>query len=117
MVIVNHSKTTTMIHTDSHDPAFRYEGLARAAFDNCGKYGDPFRIAAQDVYNSFVPEPTINGKKALSKVISKIITDNPESEYKDALVQLEENVWSAETQKEIITIIDEGIEILKQIQN
>lgn len=106
-----------MIHTDGHDPGFRYEGLARAAFDNCGKYGDPFGIAAQDVYNSFVPEPTLNGRKALSKVISKIITDNSQSEHKDALVQLEEDVWTAETQKEIITIIDKGIEILTQIQN
>ncbi|WCC43997.1 hypothetical protein PJW08_09280 [Tenacibaculum finnmarkense] len=56
-----------MIHTDSHDPAFRYEGLARAAFDNCGKYGDPFKIAAQDVYNSFVPKPTLTRKKSTIK--------------------------------------------------
>lgn len=106
-----------MIHTDSHDLGFRYEGIARAAFDNCGKYGDPFGIAAQEVYNSFVPEPTLYGRKALSKVISKIITDNSESEHKDALVQLKENVWTAETQQEIITVIDNGIEILKQLQN
>ena len=106
-----------MIHTDHHDPAFRYEGLARAAFDNCGKYGDSFGIAAQDVYNSFVPEPTLNGKKALSKVLSKLIVDNSEGEHKDALVELEESVWTSETQQQIITIIDASIDILNQIQD
>lgn len=106
-----------MIHTDSLDPGFRYEGLARAAFGNCDKYGDPFKIAAQDVYKNFVPEPTLNGKKALSKVLSQIITDNLENEHKDALVKLEENVWTSDTQEEIIIIIDESIDILKQIRN
>ncbi|CAL2093253.1 conserved hypothetical protein [Tenacibaculum sp. 190524A05c] len=104
-----------MIHTDHNDPAFRYEGLARVAFDNCEKYGDPFGIAAQDVYNNFVPEPTLNGKKALSKVLSKIIIDNTESEHNDALIQLEESIWSSETQQQIITIIDTSIDILNQI--
>jgi len=105
-----------MLHTDDFDPAMRYEGLARAAFDDCEKFGDPFGIAAQEVYNDFVPHPTLEGKKALSKVISKIIIDHPESQHKDTLIELEEAVWRAGTQEEIIRIIDEAISILKDIR-
>lgn len=106
-----------MIHTDHQDPGFRYEGLARAAFNNCRKYGDPFGIAAQDVYNNFVPTPNLDGKKALSKVLTKLIIDHSESEHKSALVALEENIWTSETQGEIINIVDLAIDILKKIQN
>jgi len=106
-----------MIHTDHLDPAFRFEGLARAAFNNCEKYGDPFNIAAQDIYSSFVPEPTLEGKKALSKILSKLIVDYSESQHKDPLLQLEEKIWIAKSQEQIIAIIDASIYILKHVLN
>lgn len=106
-----------MIHTDSKDPAFRYEGLARAAFNDCHKFGDPFGIAAQDIYNRFVPNPTIEGKRALSIVLVKMIIDNSETAYKETLKKLEKSIWNSETQKEIINIIDEAIEVLNRIKN
>lgn len=105
-----------MIHTDHNDPAFRYEGLACAVFDNCEKYGDPFGIAAQDVFRSFVPTPTLEGKKALSKILSKMITDHSESEHKEELIALEETIWGLETQEGAIKVIDSAIEVLKRIK-
>ncbi|MGS2741055.1 hypothetical protein [Sinomicrobium sp. M5D2P17] len=106
-----------MIHTDDTDPGFRYEGLARAAFNNCKKYNDPFKIAAQEIYGDFVPVPNLDGKKALSKVLVKIIIDYPETKYQDDLLQLEENIWVSKTQDDIIAIIDSTIDILGIIQN
>lgn len=104
-----------MIHTDNSDPAMRYEGLARAAFNNCDKYGDPFGITAQDVYSSFVPKPKLRGKIALSKVLSKIIIDNSNSDFKVDLIEIEKRIWNSKSQKEIREIIDESIEILKKL--
>lgn len=31
-----------ILFEDHQDPAFRFEGLLRAAFGNCEKYGDPW---------------------------------------------------------------------------
>jgi len=52
---------------DHHDPAFRYESLARESFNNCGKWGDPWGFAAQDFYSEFVNEPTTERGKKLSE--------------------------------------------------
>ena len=105
-----------IIFANDIDPAMRYEGLARKAFDDCGKYGDPFGITAQDKYIRFVPEPTIEGKAMLSKVFTKLVINHKDTEYKDALRELEEKIWEAETQEEIIDIIDKGIKIVQKIE-
>lgn len=47
----------------------RYEGLARTAFDNCEKYGDPFSIAARKVYSKYVEVPKTEGNRNLSIVL------------------------------------------------
>lgn len=99
---------------DGHtDPAFRFESLLRAIFDDCGKYGDPWGYAAQDVYNSFVPEPTLYGKRALSTGLTKLIYDNREHENIQTLIEHEDLIWSANTQEEIVKIIDDSIDWLK----
>jgi len=104
-----------MIHTDSINPAFRYEGLARAAF-KCTKFGDPFGYACQDHYGShFVEEITFEGRRALSTIFIKLIIDNSSSNHVDELKKLDNRVWEAQSQKEIINIIDKGIEILKKL--
>ncbi|MEQ8684228.1 MAG: hypothetical protein RIF36_00415 [Imperialibacter sp.] len=104
------------IFIDDDDPAFRYEGLVRAAFDNCGKYGDPFKYAAQEVYDNFVGEITLRGRRALSTALIKLIVDNPENKAIDGLKSLENDVWEAKEQQDIIKIIDEAIEILKRLE-
>lgn len=92
--------------------SFMYEGLARAVFDNCNKYGDPFGLAAQDIYNNeFVPAPTVKGKRALSTVIIKMIIDHPNSEEVKVLRKIDDALWSASSQEEAINIIEQCIEI------
>lgn len=93
------------------NPAFKYEGLARAAFNNCGKYGDPWGYAAQDVFSNFVPEPNQRGRRALSTIIIKIIIDNSDKKETEDLKKLEEQVWSATNQRQIIDIIDNAIKV------
>lgn len=100
---------------DNHpDPGFRFESLLRAIFDDCGKYGDPWGYAAQDVYNDFVPEPTLTGKRALSTGLCKLIYDNKEHPEIKRIIELEDSIWPAKTQEEIVTIIDSSIEWLKE---
>jgi hypothetical protein len=94
-----------ILFNDDYDIGMRYEGLARFAFDNCGKYDDPWGYCAQERYNSFVPTPSFTGKRALTTVIIKLIINNPDNEHTDKLKELEESVWQAETQESIIEII------------
>ena len=87
----------------------RYEGLARYAFDNCQKYGDPWSYCAQDRYVNFVREPNLVGKRALPTILIKLILNNPDNEYTHRLKELEENVWEINSQKDVVTIVDECI--------
>ncbi|WP_017732753.1 hypothetical protein [Nafulsella turpanensis] len=106
-----------MIHTDHIDPSLRYEALARSAFNNCSKGGDPFGYALQEEYdNFFVEAPNLRGKRALSTVLIKLIIDNSGTDFAERLIGLEESVWNSETQDDIIHIIDKGIEVLKMIK-
>jgi len=105
-----------ILFKDEKDVAMRYEGLARAAFNNCIKYGDPWGYAAQDRYADFVPTPTLTGRRALSTILIKLIIDNTQSPYLEGLRLLEEKVWSTETQEDIIDIINKAIEIVVLIQ-
>jgi len=101
---------------NDHNPAMRFEGLARAAFNDCGKWNDPFGYAAQDRYVNFVPSPNLIGKRALSTIFIKLIIDNTQSPFIERLKELEDLIWATETQSEIIKIIDEGITILNKIR-
>lgn len=102
-----------LIHDESQDPGFRFESLLRAIFDDCNKYGDPWEYAAQDVYNSFVPEPTLKGRRALSTGLTKLIYDYRDNENIQAIIDLEEQIWPSTTQNEIVKIIDDSIDWIK----
>ena len=105
-----------MILFENHtDPAFRYEGLVRTVFNDCKKYGDPWSYAAQDFYANFVNTPNQEGKRALATVIIKIIIDHPQSEQVEQLKLLEDSVWEAKSQDDIITIINKAIDICGQL--
>lgn len=108
------TKTKIMIHTDSHDPAFRFEGLLREAFQ-CGKGQDPFGNAMQERFSCFVGSITEEGRRALSTAFVKLVLDYPDS--KDDFIKLDDKVWKASTQDDIIDIIDQGIKILKRIKS
>jgi hypothetical protein len=104
-----------ILFEDDFDPAMRYEGLARFAFDNCARNEDPWGYSRQDIFGGFVPVPTINGKRALSAILNKLIWDKRQyDELKDQLLKLEETIWEAKTQEEIIRIIDYTIQLLKE---
>ncbi len=103
-----------ILYGDDYDPAMRYEGLARAVF-KCGKWKDPWGYAAQDCFTQFVPSMSLEGKRALSTIIIKIILDFPEIEEKNDLKKLEDTVWDSNSQDQAIDIIDKTIEIYNSV--
>lgn len=97
-----------------HDPAMRFESLVRHAFD-CSKMADPWGYAGQEVYNNFVPTPNLRGKRALSTTLIKLALDSKDA-LREGFIELEEAVWKAETQQEIITVIDKAIAIIEDTE-
>lgn len=95
-----------------HDPAFRYEDLARFAFDNCTKYGDPWHYAAQEVYTQFTGEIDLKGKKILATILNKLIFDYKDNPICQDLLTIEETIWEAKTQEDVIKIINKTIAVL-----
>ncbi len=83
------------------DPGFLFEALGRAAF-KCKKEGDPYHFAKQEVYDNFVGEITIRGKRALSSFLQKIINDNypilKQSNEIISLIELEDNIWEIQNE-------------------
>lgn len=100
-------------NSDNIDPAFRYEGLARFAFENCSKYGDPWHYAAQEVYANFVPAIELKGQRVLSTILNKLIFDNRNSNFFKDLIDIENLVWTATSQQDAIKIIDKTIKVLQ----
>jgi hypothetical protein len=102
-----------IITGNESDPAFRYESLARFAFGNCYKYGDPWKCAKQEFYINFIP-PNIVGKRGLSRALCKLIFDYRDKTSLEELKKLEDSIWIAKTQDEIIDIIDKTIEWIEK---
>ena len=56
------------------DIAMIYEDIARFAFNDCSKYGDPWKISAQEVHNAFCDITRNNeAKENLHKVFVGLI--------------------------------------------
>lgn len=102
-------------NSENLDPAFRYEALARFAFDNCYKYGDPWKYAAQEVFGNFTPLVELKGKRILSTILQKLIYDNKDLDISKDLMEIENSVWEITSQKDAIEIIDKTLEILKKL--
>lgn len=100
----------TLFSNDSN-PAMRYEGLARAAFGNCNKGRDPRGYASQDRYVNSIIAVDLKIKRALSTVLIKLIFDNASHPCVVELKKLEDRVWDAKEQREIVRIVDEAIKI------
>jgi len=105
-----------ILHGDNTVPDMRFEGLARAAFDNCDKWGDPWGIAAQDFYKNLVPQPNKRGRQGLSKILTKLIIDCNDHELKKMLIQYEKEIWETEDESQIIDIIDYSIAITNKMK-
>lgn len=98
--------------TTHTDPAFRYEDLARFAFE-CGKWQDPWSYAAQDVYNS-VLKADIKSKKILITILNVLIFKNKDSVNCKELLMIENLIDSVKSQSDVINIIDKTISILEK---
>jgi len=98
-----------LIDNNNSDPGFKFENLLRTIFDNCNKSGDPWGYASQDVYNNFLHKTNLRGKRALSTALCKLIYDNRTKPNIKEVINIEEKIWKAKTQSEIIEIIDNSI--------
>jgi hypothetical protein len=97
------------------NPAMRFEWLSRFVFNNCDKWGDPWNYSAQERFVNFVPKPNLTVKRALSTILIKIILDNMNATSLEKLRNLENQVWESSTQREIIKIIDQTIQLLEEM--
>ena len=109
-------KKYSFIHENHKSPAFRFEYLLRAVFDNCGKGKDPWGYARQEFYSELV-DLNIQGKRALSVGLTKLIYDNKENDKIDDLIKIENRIWIAEKQTDIVSIINESISWIEDYVN
>lgn len=97
---------------DSDDPGFRYEGLARYAFD-CKSYGGPNNVAHQAVYNSlFVPDVNEKGVRVLGQILDALIAKT-ENDKKAEFIALKASLSEEMEQMTAIELIDYIIQIIK----
>ena len=97
--------------TNNHDPAMRYESLARAVFD-CDRWGGPDNCAIASVFDSsFVPIPNDRGKRIMTLIVDQIIQDGKYSdESVDLLLDMRNRLNSSTEQGQVIDVIDELID-------
>ena len=100
-----------MYFIDQNDPAFRFEELARYVFDS-RKRQNPWGYAAQELYDT-VQEVDLRGKRILSTVINVLIYKNRENSNVRQLVDIVESVWSAQSQHDVIGIINRTISFIE----
>lgn len=94
---------------ESSNPAFRYEGIVRLAFD-CGKYDDPLGLAKQEAFSFENGEASFRLKLGLSYSLYKL----GRSYDSELLEQLSEHVWASNSQTRIIEIMDEALAEIDQ---
>lgn len=62
-----------IINENDSEPAMRYEGIARHAF-NCDRLGDPHAIADASFFDSeFIPTLTLEGLNAMKSILDQIV--------------------------------------------
>lgn len=103
--------TLEELNDPKDDHANQFEKLACYAF-KCESKRDPWGIASIDTYIEFVESPSMNGKKAFSKILTKLILDSRDDSRTNKLLELEERIWVATSQEEIGKIIEETIDII-----
>ena len=85
--------------------------MPESIYNDCDKHGDPFGYAAQEFFTNFVEAPNKKGKAGLTHIVSKVIEDFPDSEYEEELEDILDRAINVETQREVIDIVDELIQI------
>ena len=95
------------------DPAAKYEGLAKYAFD-CEPWGGPGGIAHQNFYNfNFVPEINKEGVQSLHLILNALI-DKSSGQIADEFLTLKESLSEEMKQRTGIDLINYIIEILSE---
>lgn len=102
-----------MDFTSNLEINFKYEELARFAFDDCKKWGDPWGYAAQERYSS-VQKADLNAKRILSTILTKLIFDYKDKSICEELKNIEESIWVAQSQKDVTKIILSTIATLER---
>lgn len=98
---------------NDNNPNFRYEGLARYAF-NCGTYGGPNKVAHQAVYNSlFVPKTTEEGLLVLNQILDALIEKENDQNKINEFNSLKESLSKDIGQSTAIDLIDYIIQIIQ----
>jgi len=95
--------------SDITNLGMQFEGLARAVFNQCDKYGDPFGIAHQEILSYKAPEHKIikeEFRRALIIVLVKMVLDNPKN---TELLRLEKAAWTVENSEGVREIIQSAI--------
>jgi hypothetical protein len=104
-----------ILHDDDLDPAMRYEGLYRFAFDNCRKQEDPWEEATQNNYTIFTESDLSEAKTSLYRILHKLIFDNYKNEkgINAKLLKIEKQINLIQSQQDAISIIDNTLTTIK----
>lgn len=104
---------TYILNEENQEPAMRYEGLARHAFD-CARGGGPNNIAEASVFdNEFIPSMTNDGLLIMNQIIDALIektNDDTKKELRTVKSSLSEKI----EQENGIELIDYIIKIIKE---
>lgn len=104
-----------ILHNDDLDPAMRYEGLYRFAFDNCRKQEDPWGKATQNNYSIFMENDLSEAKTSLYRILHKLLFDNfkNDTEKKEKLLNIEIKINKIKNQQDAVSIIDNTLSLIK----
>jgi hypothetical protein len=89
---------------------FKWESLASSVLNAPHKGGDVFGLARQEFYN-YIADRTDEGRQGLSKIISKMLTDYPNSSYKERLLELDCLAFTFSKEEQGYDIVTELYEI------
>jgi hypothetical protein len=106
-----------ILNEDDHEPAMRYEGIARYAYD-CERFGDPNATADASFFDGeFIPTLTHEGLNAMYGIIDQLIIKEGHSQYKKTELQtVKDSLAIGMEQDNSIELLDYIIVILKDEQ-
>ena len=102
-----------ILNENDQEPAMRYEGLARHAF-NCDRGGGPNNIADAGVFDSeFIPSITKDGLLIMNQIIEALIY-KANNEIAKELREIKSSLSEKIEQENGIELIDYIIKIIKE---
>ncbi len=103
-----------ILNENDYEPAMRYEGIARQAF-NCDRSEDPNSIADASFFDGeFIPNLTKEGLKAMEVILDQLITIETSNYKKGEFKKIKESLSEGMEQDNSIELLDYIIQILKE---